>query len=142
MDIRRVLLPILLTLAGAAAACSGGDDGGEATASGGDGLLASGDGPIAVSIEVASGPHAEGETVDVTVRLENVSADAVTVVRPFRVPAPVIFIVTDADGLEAGYEGLFGERRPLAADRFGELAPGESVDATFDLGDGYFLPAG
>ena len=57
-------------------------------------------------------------------------------------PAPVIFFVTNGDGIEAGYEGVFAELRPFTVDRFVELAPGESTEATFDLAEGYFMPAG
>lgn len=130
-----------------ASGCGGGDDGDDPTSTaggGGDngGSGATGDGPIAVSLAVDAGPHDEGETIEVTVRLENVSSSAVTVLRPYLVPSPVIFIVTNADGIEHGYQGVFGERRLLTADRFEELSPGDSTEQTFDLTDGYRLPPG
>jgi hypothetical protein len=135
MSQRYPLISILLVLALVAAACSGGgdDDGGGS---------ASGDAPIAVSLEVDGGSHAEGDAIEVTVHLKNVSATAVTVLRPYLLPSPVIFVVTNEDGVEHGYQGVFGERRPATADRFIELGPGESSEQTFDLTDGYRLPAG
>lgn len=138
------LIASLLTALLLTAAC-GGDDDPTPTPTGDAGDVtpaAAGDGPIAVSLEVSDDPHAEGDPLEVTVSLENVTTSAVTVVRPYLVPAPVIFIVTDANGTERGYQGIFGERRPLTADRFVELEPGESTSETFDLADGYRLPPG
>lgn len=142
MSQRYSLISILFALTLVAAACSGGGDDDDGSSGGEGGGSTSGDGPIAVSLEADGGSHAEGDTIEVTVRLENVSAAAVTVLRPYLVPSPVIFIVTNEDGVEHGYQGIFGERRPATADRFIELGPGESAEETFDLTDGYRLPAG
>ena len=133
----RQLGVVALLVAGAVVlvGCGGGEDA-PSDDGAADGL------PLRVTLEIDGSAFDAGEAIAATVTLTNRSDETLTVLRPFRVPSPVIFIVIDADGKEAGYEGLFGDRKPHAADRFVELEPGNATDGEFNLADGYYLPAG
>ncbi len=76
------------------------------------------------------------------VTLTNGTSETVTLVRPTWIPNFVKFTVRDSAGTSMPFYGPQNLLRPLEADGFVTLAPGESAEEVLDLGPGFQLDPG
>jgi hypothetical protein len=97
---------------------------------------------LAASIACSKSAFALREPVRVTVRLENVGADNVTVVPPVITPNIVFFRVIDPHGRELLYLGPWAKLAAFSPDMFSELPAGGSTEHSFDLAEFYSFDRG